>query len=61
VINKIDLAPYVGASLKVMESDTNRMRGERPWVFSNMKEGTGLDEIIAFIEREGMLQAAGAC
>ena len=58
VINKIDLAPYVGASLEVMESDTNRMRGERPWVFSNMKEGTGLDEIIAFIEREGMLRAA---
>ena len=58
VINKIDLAPYVGASLEVMESDTNRMRGERPWVFSNMKEGTGLDEIIAFIEREGMLQGA---
>ena len=60
VINKIDLAPYVGASLEVMESDTNRMRGERPWVFSNMKEGTGLDEIIAFIEREGMLQTARA-
>lgn len=60
VINKIDLAPYVGASLEVMASDTRRMRGERPWVFSNMKEGTGLDEIIAFIEREGMLQAAKA-
>lgn len=60
VINKIDLAPYVGASLEVMESDTNRMRGERPWVFSNMKEGTGLDEIIAFIEREGMLGTAKA-
>lgn len=60
VINKIDLAPYVGASLEVMESDTNRMRGERPWVFSNMKEGTGLDEIIAFIEREGMLQTTSA-
>jgi urease accessory protein len=57
VINKIDLAPYVGASLEVMEADTNRMRGERPWVFSNMKEGAGLEEIIAFIEREGMLQA----
>ena len=55
VINKIDLAPYVGASLEVMESDTRRMRGERPWVFSNMKEGTGLEQIIAFIEREGML------
>jgi urease accessory protein len=55
VINKIDLAPYVGASLEVMESDTNRMRGERPWVFANMKTGVGLDEIIGFIEREGML------
>jgi urease accessory protein len=55
VINKIDLAPYVGASLEVMEADTRRMRGERPWVFSNMKEGTGLEQIIAFIEREGML------
>lgn len=57
VINKIDLAPYVGASLEVMASDTRRMRGERPWVFGNMKEGTGLEEIIEFIEREGMLQA----
>jgi urease accessory protein len=60
VINKIDLAPYVGASLEVMESDTNRMRGERPWVFANMKTGLGQDEIIAFIEREGMLQAAAS-
>jgi urease accessory protein len=60
VINKIDLAPHVGASLEVMASDTKRMRGERPWVFSNMKQGTGLDEIIAFIEREGMLQSAVA-
>ena len=55
VINKIDLAPYVGASLEVMEADTRRMRGERPWVFSNLKTGEGLDRIIAFIEREGML------
>ncbi|MCB1790406.1 MAG: urease accessory protein UreG [Gammaproteobacteria bacterium] len=55
VINKIDLAQYVGASLDVMASDTRRMRGERPWVFSNLKDGTGVDEIIAFIEREGML------
>ncbi len=60
VINKIDLAPYVGASLEVMESDTKRMRGDRPWVFANMKTGVGLDEIIAFIEREGMLRAAPA-
>ncbi|MCB1736202.1 MAG: urease accessory protein UreG [Gammaproteobacteria bacterium] len=55
VINKIDLAPYVGASLEVMDNDTRRMRGERPWVFTNLKVGQGLDEIVAFIEREGML------
>ena len=55
VINKIDLAPYVGASLAVMERDTIRMRKEKPFVFSNMKDGTGLAEVIAFIEREGML------
>ena len=55
VINKIDLAPYVGASLDVMAADTRRLRGERPWVFSNLKRGDGVDEIIAFIEREGML------
>jgi urease accessory protein len=58
VINKIDLAPYVGASLEVMEADTRRMRGDRPWVFANMKAGTGVADIIAFIEREGMLQPA---
>ena len=60
VINKIDLAPYVGASLEVMAADSNRMRGERPWVFSNLKQGSGVDEIIDFIEREGMLGAARA-
>lgn len=58
VINKIDLAPYVGADLSVMESDTRRMRGERPFVFTNLKEGTGLEEIIDFIVRQGMLDAA---
>ncbi|MBT9541021.1 urease accessory protein UreG [Thiobacillus sp.] len=58
VINKIDLAPMVGASLEVMDQDTKRMRGERPFVFSNLKTGQGLADIIAFIEREGMLQAA---
>ena len=57
VINKIDLAPYVGASLEVMESDTNRIRPEKPWVFANLKEGRGVDEVIAFIVREGMLEA----
>jgi len=55
VINKIDLAPYVGASLEVMEADTQRMRGEQPYVMSNLKEGKGLDEVIAFIEHAGML------
>ncbi|MGW8246495.1 MAG: urease accessory protein UreG [Acidiferrobacterales bacterium] len=57
VINKIDLAPYVGASLEVMERDAKKMRGERPFVFSNLKQGKGLDEVIAFIEHEGMLTA----
>ena len=55
VINKIDLAPMVGASLEVMDRDAKRMRGERPFVFSNMKTGQGLDQIIQFIERQGML------
>ena len=58
VINKIDLAPMVGASLDVMDRDARRMRGERPFVFTNMKTGQGLDTIIAFIEREGLLSAA---
>lgn len=55
VINKIDLAPYVGASLTVMESDSKRMRGERPFVFSNLKEKLGLPTIIDFIVERGML------
>ncbi|MET0068154.1 MAG: urease accessory protein UreG [Candidatus Thiodiazotropha sp.] len=55
VINKIDLAPYVGASLEVMEADTQRMRPDKPFVFSNMKTGQGLEEIVRFIEHEGML------
>lgn len=57
VINKIDLAPMVGASLEVMAQDAKRMRGERPFVFSNMKTGQGLETIIGFIERQGMLAA----
>jgi len=56
VINKIDLAPMVGASLEVMERDARKMRGERPFVFSNMKTGQGLDTIIAFIRAQGMLE-----
>ena len=55
VINKVDLAPMVGASLDVMDQDTKKMRGERPYVFSNMKNGQGVNEILAFIVREGML------
>ena len=58
VINKIDLAPYVGASLEVMERDTLRMRKHKPFVFSNMKTGVGVQEIIDFIEHEGMLASA---
>ena len=58
VINKVDLAPMVGASLEVMERDAKKMRGDKPFVFSNQKIGQGLDEIIAFIERHGMLSAA---
>lgn len=58
VINKVDLAPYVGASLEVMETDTVRMRPNKPFVFTNMKTGDGADEIIDFIVHQGMLDAA---
>jgi urease accessory protein len=56
IINKIDLAPMVGASLEIMGRDAKRMRGERPFVFTNLKIGTGLDTVISFIEREGLLK-----
>ncbi len=55
VINKIDLAPYVGASLEVMDRDSKKMRGERPYVFTNLREGKGVEEIMEFVEREGVL------
>ncbi|MFT5806980.1 MAG: urease accessory protein [Moritella dasanensis] len=55
VINKMDLAPYVGASLEVMEQDTKRMRGDKPYVFTNMKKQIGLQRIIDFIVDKGML------
>jgi urease accessory protein len=58
IINKIDLAPHVGASLEVMDRDARKMRGERPFVFTNLKTGQGLNEVIGFIEREGMLRSA---
>lgn len=58
VVNKVDLAPYVGADLAVMEADTRRMRGQRPYVFSNIRSGIGVDAIAQFIERAGGLSAA---
>jgi urease accessory protein len=60
VINKIDLAPMVGASLEVMDRDARKMRGERPFVFTNLKTGHGLDVVVRFIETEGLLPAAPA-
>jgi urease accessory protein len=58
VINKIDLAPLVGASLEVMDRDAKRMRGERPFIFTNIKTGQGVPEIAAFITKAGGLSAA---
>ena len=55
IINKIDLAPHVGASLEVMERDARRMRGARPFVFSNLRAGQGVDDIVHFIEQKGGL------
>ena len=57
VINKTDLAPHVGASLEVMDRDARKMRGERPFAFTNLKVGDGLDTVIDFIRREGLLDA----
>lgn len=57
IINKTDLAPYVGASLTVMERDTKTMRGQRPFVFTNLKTGDGLDQVVDFIVRQGMLDS----
>jgi urease accessory protein len=57
VINKTDLAPYVGASLEVMDRDARRMRGERPFVFANIRAGTGVPEIAHFVQRQGGLRS----
>ena len=57
IINKTDLAPYVGASLENMERELKRMRGERPFVFTNLRAGKGVDEIARFIEQKGGLDA----
>lgn len=58
IINKIDLAPYVGASLEVMDRDAQKMRGTRPFVFTNLKTGFGLPTVIQFIESAGLLAPA---
>ena len=58
VINKIDLAPHVGSSLEKMDTDARRMRGERPFVMTNLKKSEGLDRIIGFIEAKGGLRPA---
>jgi urease accessory protein len=55
VINKIDLAPYVGASLEIMDRDAKKMRGERPFIFTNLKTGQGVQQIEQFIVEQGML------
>jgi urease accessory protein len=60
VINKIDLAPHVGASLEVMERDARRMRDARPFVFSNLRTGQGVDAIVRFIEESGGLRVKPA-
>ena len=56
IINKIDLAPYVGASLEVMERDARQMRGDKPFLFSNLKTGQGLADVVGFIQTQGMLR-----
>jgi urease accessory protein len=56
VINKIDLAPMVGASLEVMDRDARKMRGERPFVFTNLKTGQGLDFVVRFVIERGMVE-----
>ncbi len=58
VINKTDLAPHVGADLSVMAADTQRMRGARPYVMTNLKTRDGLAEVVRFIETRGMLTPA---
>ena len=60
IINKVDLAPHVGASLEVMSRDATRMRGERPFVFTNLKTGMGLQTVIDFIVTRGMLDSKAA-
>ncbi|WP_205609715.1 urease accessory protein UreG [Noviherbaspirillum galbum] len=55
IINKTDLAPYVGANLDIMASDAERMRGDKPFVFTNLRKGDGVDKVVDFIRRQGLL------
>jgi urease accessory protein len=58
IINKTDLAPHVGANLDIMATDAKRMRGERPFLFTNLRSGDGVDQVVAFIRKQGLLDAA---
>ena len=55
IINKTDLAPYVGANLDIMAADAKRMRGERPFVFTNLRSGDGVEQVIEYIRKQGLL------
>lgn len=59
IINKTDLAPYVGASLEVMEADTKAFRGDKPFVFTNLKDNTGLDKVIEWVNKDVLLKGLG--
>jgi urease accessory protein len=58
IINKTDLAPHVGADLAVMASDARRQRGERPFIFTNLRTGEGVAEVVAFIRTQGLMEQA---
>ena len=58
IINKTDLAPHVGANLDIMAQDAKRMRGERPFLFTNLRSGDGVEQVVAFIRKQGLLDAA---
>jgi urease accessory protein len=57
IINKTDLAPHVGANLDIMAQDAKRQRGERPFVFTNLRSGEGVDAVMRFIREQGLLDA----